>query len=578
MEKIKINWKKPILTQWPLMITYILLIGWVSETKNPIPRWMLIFLHAYIVASIVTILKTKVVKILVYISIYMLFLIEIVLEEIFGMSISPNVLVLLLETNARESKEFIESLLLKQSLWYIPLYLCSALTITLLLEMNRQRIASRIKSSIIRRCIVYGSAVLLIGGCIFSYSYYKLFLCTEMNEVDEWCSHMRNPDDLLTKLIVSLYDVKLGEVEMDKTIVLAENVLSGLQVANRDSVNIILVIGESFIREHASIYGYPLNTTPFLLKEKENGRLFVFDDIISPYNQTTAVIRNVISCNSIGDGEHWSSKPPLTAVFKKSGYFVEMVDNQKDYGSDEKFSYSLNTYLYNSRILKTCYNEVNDTTFEYDGELIDYCSRRKASKRHGKQLVIFHLLGQHVEFEYRYPKDFSYYSSDSTCFRKERWLTDEMRNIIACYDNASRYNDYVLKKIIDLYSNENSVIVYFSDHGEEAYDYRDNYGRDAWGMGKNPAQVIRWQYMVPFVVWCSDKYMTHNPDVVERLKNATSRPGMLDNVCHILFSLSGLKNPYYNDSRDLLSPSYHCPKRIINGNVDSDSITKSYYK
>ena len=571
MKKIKINWKKPILTQWPLMVTYILLIGWVSITKNPIPRWMLIFLQAYLAASIITLFRSKAIKILIYLFIYALFFIEISLEELYGMTISPNVLVLLIETNARESKEFLESTLLKSSLWHIPLYLCIAITVTLCLEKYRQIINGYLINTTIVKYIKYCSLFLLIGGFIFSYTYYQLFRCKEMNEVDEWFSHMRNPDDLLTKLIVAFYDLKLGEDEMEKTIVIAEHIKPNYQNYNQDSISIVLVIGESYIREHASIYGYPLNTTPHLSKEKENGRLFVFNNMISPYNQTTGVIRNLISCNSIGDGEHWSSKPPFTAIYKKSGFHVSMMDNQKDYGLDELFSYSLNTYLYNSRVVKACYSEVNDSTFEYDGQLIDYYSR-VFSNKHRKQMILFHLLGQHIEFEYRYPKEFSYYSSDSIIFRKDSWLTDEMRTEIVRYDNATRYNDYVLQKIINLFYNDNAVIIYLSDHGEEVFDYRDNHGRDAWGMGDDPKQTIRWQYMVPFVVWCSDKYKAKNPGIVAQLEKATERPGMLDNVCQVLFHLSGLKTPYYKANRDLLSPQYHCPKRIINGNINSDSI------
>ena len=574
VKRIKNNWKKPIIIQWPLMITYILLIGWVSITKNPIPRWMLIFFHAYIAASIVTLLRSKTVKILIYFFIYILFSIEIVLEELYGMSISPNVLVLLIETNARESKEFLESILLKSSLWHIPLYLGFALTITICLEKYRQKINDYLDNTITAKYIKYCSIILLIGGCIFSYSYYQLFCCKEMNEVDEWFSHMRNPDDLLTKLIMSFYDIKLGEDEMERTIIMSEHIKTNLQPEKQDSITIVLVIGESYIREHASIYGYPLNTTPFLLKEKEKGRLFVFDNMISPFNQTTGVIRNLISCNSIGDGEHWSSKPPFTAIYKKSGYYVSMMDNQKDFGLDALFSYSLNTYLYNPRVVKACYSEVNDSTFEYDGQLIDYYKRISSNKQR-RQLILFHLLGQHAEFEYRYPNNFSYFSLDSISFRKDSWLTEEMRKDIAHYDNATRYNDYVLNKIINLVFHDNSVVIYLSDHGEEVYDYRDNYGRDAWSMGGDPKQVIRWQYMVPFVVWCSDKYKAKNPSIITQLEKATARPGMLDNVCQVLFHLSGLNTPYYNTSRDILSPKYHCPRRLINGHINSDSIINS---
>lgn len=567
----RINWEKPILTHWPLMVTYIILIGWTSITKNPIPRWMLIFLHAYFAASIATLLNSKTAKILIYIFIYSLFLIEIVLEELFDTSISPNVLVLVIETNARESKEFLESILAKPSLWLIPLYLGCALTITLCLETYRQKIIELIKGTKVAKFIKTLSAILLLGGCAFSYTYYNLLCCTEMNEVDEWCSHMRNPDDLITKLIVSFYDIKLGANEMENTILIAEQVKANGQNSNQDSIIVVLVIGESYIREHASVYGYPLSTTPFLLEEKKQGHLFVFDNVISPYNQTTGVIRNLISCNSIGDGEHWSSTPPFTAIFKKNGYHVAMYDNQKDYGLNSLFSYSLNTYLYHPRMVEACYNEINDSTFEYDGQLIDYYSRVSIGK-YKKQLILFHLLGQHIEYEYRYPKEYSYFSIDSTSFRNDSWLTDRMRQEIVHYDNATRYNDSVLKNVFSLFANDNSVVVYLSDHGEEVYDYREKIGRDAWSMGSNPKQVLRFQYMVPFVVWCSDKYKSKHPDIVAQLEKATSRPAMLDNVCQILFHLSGMKTPYYKPNRDLLSPQYHCPKRIINGNVNSDSI------
>ena len=117
MKMKQINWLKPVTTQWPLMLAYVVMIGWASVTKNPIPRWLIIFLHAYLVAGLVTIIQSRIVKAVVYAIIYILFLTEIVLEWIFGMAISPNVLVLMAETNSRESTEFFESLLDKPQLW-----------------------------------------------------------------------------------------------------------------------------------------------------------------------------------------------------------------------------------------------------------------------------------------------------------------------------------------------------------------------------------------------------------------------------------------------------------------------------
>jgi heptose-I-phosphate ethanolaminephosphotransferase len=567
------SFMRPIVEQWPLMLAYIVLIGWSSVTKNPIPRWMLIFLHAYMLAAVVTFSKSKVVKALAYIVIYVLFTTEITLEWIFGMNISPNVIMLFVETNARESKEFLESMLDKPQLWQVPLCVAGMIVLNIIVEKNRLRVNQWCKGPKTTKVLRGIAIILLVGGVIFSYNYVKLFLCDEMNEVDEWRSHMRNPDDLVTKVVVSFYDMSIAEKEMSRVITLAEQVEALPQSASNDSLNVIVVIGESYIREHAALYGYPLQTTPFLSHEQKEGRLFVFTDMVSPYNQTTRVIRNLLSCNSLGHHEDWSSAPPFTAIYKKNGYHVTMYDNQKNFDMGFVFAYSLNTYLYHPQIMKACYHETNDSTFEFDGQMVDDYQKRQTPS--AKRLVLFHLLGQHVGFEYRYPKNFAYFNEDSLSFRKEPWLTKDMREDIVHYDNATRYNDHVLQQIIGLYDQQNTIVVYLSDHGEEVYDYRENSGRDDWGMGSDPRQVLRWQYMVPFVVWCSDKYAATHPDIIKQLQNATSRPAMLDNVCQLLFHLSDLKTPYYNKTRDVLSSDYVCPKRILNESIDCDSLIKS---
>ena len=567
------SFMKPIVEQWPLMLAYIVLIGWSSVTKNPIPRWMLIFLHAYMLAAVVTFSKSKVVKALAYIVIYVLFTTEITLEWIFGMNISPNVITLFVETNARESKEFLESMLDKPQLWQVPLCVAGMIVLNIIVEKNRLRVNQWCKGPKTTKVLRGIAIILLVGGVIFSYNYVKLFLCDEMNEVDEWRSHMRNPDDLVTKVVVSFYDMSIAEKEMSRVITLAEQVEALPQSASNDSLNVIVVIGESYIREHAALYGYPLQTTPFLSHEQKEGRLFVFTDMVSPYNQTTRVIRNLLSCNSLGHHEDWSSAPPFTAIYKKNGYHVTMYDNQKNFDMGFVFAYSLNTYLYHPQIMKACYHETNDSTFEFDGQMVDDYQKRQTPS--AKRMVLFHLLGQHVGFEYRYPKNFAYFNEDSLSFRKEPWLTKDMREDIVHYDNATRYNDHVLQQIIGLYDQQNTIVVYLSDHGEEVYDYRENSGRDDWGMGSDPRQVLRWQYMVPFVVWCSDKYAATHPDIIKQLQNATSRPAMLDNVCQLLFHLSDLKTPYYNKTRDVLSSDYVCPKRILNESIDCDSLKKS---
>ncbi len=561
---------KPLTEQWPLMLTYIILIGWSSLDKNPIPRWLLIFFHSYIVAAIVTISEKRFIKKIAYLFIYVLFFVELVLEQVFGMEISPSIFVLLLETNKRESQEFLQVLITKKEFAWATLYFVGFILLNILTETYRTKVNKLLPTNRkVMKTLRVLLLIILAGGLVFNYQYISLFNCKEVNDVDVWRSRNRNPDDTVTKLLLAFVDIRMSKKEMSSLIEQIER-LEATQTVDKemDSLNVILVIGESYIKKHSALYGYPLQTTPFLSQEKRAGRLFVFTDVVSPYNQTSKVIRNVLSCNSIGECENWASTPPLTAIFKARGYHVAFYDNQKDFATDQLFSFSLNTYLYHPEMIKACYSETNAETFDYDGQLVD--NYKHNSKKHKCQLIVFHLLGQHMAYSKRYPKEFYYYTSDSTHFRKESWLTTKMREEIAHYDNATLYNDEVIRKIANLYNDENTVIIYFSDHGEEVYDYRPNIGRDAWGFGDNPKEGLHWQYDVPFMVWCSDSYINSHPKEINALKSYAKRPFMLDNVCHILFHLSGLNTSYYKPERDILSPYYKCHKRIINDKINYD--------
>ena len=117
--------------------------------------------------------------------------------------------------------------------------------------------------------------------------------------------------------------------------------------------------------------------------------------------------------------------------------------------------------------------------------------------------------------------------------------------------------------VFDTFRDSNSIVIYFSDHGEEVYDYRKQCGRDH---GEINSMTLRYQYEVPFVIWCSDTYMEKNPDVVNGIRQAVDRPFVNDNLSHMLFNIGGISTTYYKESYDLLSPNYRCEQRRVKGN------------
>ena len=81
-----------------------------------------------------------------------------------------------------------------------------------------------------------------------------------------------------------------------------------------DSINVIYILGESFIKSHASLYGYRLKTTPFMDTEQEKGNLVAFNDVVAPFNSTTQVQNEN---RLIQMGEVWYEAPYFPILLRK---------------------------------------------------------------------------------------------------------------------------------------------------------------------------------------------------------------------------------------------------------------------
>ena len=120
-----------------------------------------------------------------------------------------------------------------------------------------------------------------------------------------------------------------------------------------------------------------------------------------------------------------------------------------------------------------------------------------------------------------------------------------------------------------MYRNRNAVVLYFSDHGDEAYDYRDQKGR--FGHDNPDSLHLKYQNDIPFMIWCSDTYKQRHPDVVANIKSALDKPFMIDNACQVLFHLAQISTPYYKPERDLISEKFKPIKRKVYFKYDYDS-------
>ena len=334
------------------------------------------------------------------------------------------------------------------------------------------------------------------------------------------------------------------------------------------SPNIVVVIGESFIRRHSSLYGYGLPTNPQLADEPD---LTVFSDVVSPVNATTMSFQYFMSMAQTDDTLKWADTPFFPAFFKSVGYNVIFYSNQYVQEGDVNFFDASAGFFNQPRVQNQLFDVRNHHRYAFDDEMIDdYEKNRSELEADGNNLVIFHLVGQHSPAVERYPSYETFFAPEDI----DRSDLDEAeRSQIAQYDNAVRYNDKVVAHIIDLFRDRDCILLYFADHGEEMYDCRRSAGRK-FDFDTNP-DVARCQLEVPFLIWTSAEYGQNHPDVVERIKCARNHPAMLDALPHLLLYLGGIHSQWYKPENNLLDASYNIGrKRYITGGRDYDVITK----
>lgn len=528
------------------------------------------FLYAYFIAATICIFRQAWIRWLWYALLFSVYAVSCFIAVHFEMQICPTLITLLLETNGREAGEFLNTYLLTPVSIKVYIKLAIYIIISVLIELGYRRY-------IFNRNVQSGNvwtAMLIVPfllAGIIRWSQYSDYF--NFNKPDDEDTLEFPADDIYTRLFCSLC-IKSKQSGVFKRAV-ETSLKAGDAVTtceDNHSLNVILVIGESFNKHHASLYGYTLETTPSLQLQKDKGNLYDFTDVITPYNYTSMAVKNLMSCNSITDSEKWFDCPYFPVLFKKAGYDVYFWSNQHEMTDSSVYEYALNSYLFNPLLSDYIYKKINQKSFAYDGQLVDDFQKNSISDS-TNNLILFHLMGQHTVFASRFPHTREHIRfTINDIHRNDDYIDKSKLQLIADYDNAVLYNDFVLSQIIRLFADRNAVLVFLSDHGEEAFDYRDRMGRSYTDVIDR--QYLKYQYEIPFVIWCSDRFKAKYPDMVVDIQNASSRPFMIDNVCQLLFHLGGINTEYYHQERDVLSYGFIPKDRIVRGGVCYDKIAK----
>lgn len=553
-----------------------------------------LFLDVYVLTLILTVLPRKVmiwVRGFFYFALYATAVVDVYCFVKFQSTLTPTMLQLVGETDSRESGEFLRScvspdVLLSNVGWVLLLmfvHIISALQLRFPHFIPR-RWRELIKSIWLRTCEllrrarpVIGTAVLALlvwSVCASAHNKaatHKLMSGTTIGEVEHTLTEKDHAVlyQPIYRLVFSIYANTLTAKQIDRLVHTASKVQ--VDSCSFRSPNIVLIIGESYNRHHSSQYGYTMPTTPRQQKLERQGRLVKYTDVVSPWNLTSFVFKLLFSMYSVGDKGEWCDYPLFPELFRKAGYHVTFITNQfLPKAKEAVYDFSGGFFLNNPKLSAAQFDTRNTQLHRYDEDLLkDYDELQGQNTDHN--LIIFHLLGQHVQYRQRSPKERKLFRGDDYKELKPN-LNARERQTLADYDNAILYNDSVVTEIVKKFENEDAIVIYVPDHGEECYE-GDMHFFCRMHSAKIDARLAHAEFDIPMWIWCSRKYIKKRPEVFRQVVNARNRRFMTDALAHMLLYLGGIHARDYKEQLNLLSPEYDENRpRILKKTTDYDKL------
>ena len=568
--------------------------------------WLELFLDLYVTCVVLSLLPQKVrlwVRRLMYVVLYSVAITDVFCFWKFGSTITPSMLLLVGETDSREAGEFFTTyinldVVLSPIGWLVLLMLIHAIIalrkkLCRLFKLNYSQLVkpffTKISAFADRYRITHVSAVAIVVLLVWSVcsswqnkkGMTRLMTASTIGEVEHILTEANHGEFYLPiyRLAFSIYSNELASKQVGRCIVASNN--AKVDSCNYRSPNIVLIIGESYSRSHCQLYGYDVKDTPRQRKLERRGLLTKFDDVVSCWNLTSFVFKNVLSMHVVGEKGEWCDYPLFPELFRKAGYKVTFLTNQfLPEAKQAVYDFSGGFFLNNPTLSKAQFDVRNTQLHPFDdGLLADYDRFLKDGKidLKGHNLIIFHLIGQHVSYNTRFPRDRRKFTADDYTERRPD-IGNGRRRMIANYDNACLYNDSIVDQIVKRFANKNAIVIYMPDHGEEIYEP----GRNI--VCRNHSAEVDWplahyEFEVPFWIYCSHRYALAHPQVFKAIKDAKGKRFMTDALPHMLVWLAGISTKSYHPQYNLLSPDYNEMRpRILKGTADYDKLRNQAMK
>lgn len=325
------------------------------------------------------------------------------------------------------------------------------------------------------------------------------------------------------------------------------------QEKSLDSVNVVVLIGESMRRDYMHCYGYPLPNTPAQDSLIASGDMVRFTDVIAPAAWTTG---SVTACMTLyredGGGKQWYQYPTLPMVMSRAGYYSYWISNHERQGNAVQPVSTVAGTADSTLYVKT--RALGDWNSARDLEILPFLKQGIQLPAGKKALFqVVHLIGSHTPYSARSTSEIASFTTQDLPEHlpngRPTPREEAKRAVIRDYVNSIRYNDEVVRRIVAHFADKPTILLYFSDHGQALYenpnkpDYYEH-------------EVSQAGLAIPLLVYMSPSLKAQQPEIYDAVVRAKDRRIMNDLLSNSLCGLLGIRMKYYEPEYDFFSDKY----------------------
>lgn len=209
-----------------------------------------------------------------------------------------------------------------------------------------------------------------------------------------------------------------------------------------------VLIGESSLRTHYSLYGYDIPTTPFLDSMYQNQKLYKID-AVSPACLTRDAVKMTLSFATPRNQNPFYENKNAVELANLAGYETYWISNQDKLG----------VYDSNIGFIASAAGHIEFHNYKRDDlELISVADSLYDKEK--RQVFFIHLRGSHLPYTDKRDEKDNFI---------EPFFAEKQKGTLS-YDKSIHHTDRVLKflhgNIANRKDSASSLVYYYSDHGE----------------------------------------------------------------------------------------------------------------